>query len=290
MGARAIGSVAISFGMVTIPVKLYTTAESASQIRFNQLEQATGARVKQQYISSKTGEIVPREDMVKGYEFSKGQYVTFTPDELKAIEAKSNHAIEINEFVPAKDVDPLIFDKSYYIGPDKGGARAYHLLREAMTQTRRVAVASYASRGKGYLVMVRPFEHGLIMEQLRYSDEVRAFAEVSIEEVEIRKDELKLAIQLIEQVSTKEFKHENYRDEVRERVLALIQDKVDGKDITMAPEEDSGGKIIDLMAALKKSLAEKGKVTDKKPAKRATRKAAAKTADTKTTTRKAANR
>lgn len=289
MSARAIGSAAISFGMVTIPVKLYTTAESASQISFNQLEKATGARVKQQYISGKTGEIVSREQMVKGYEFAKGQYVTFTPDELKAIEAKSNHAVEINEFVPAEDVDPLIFDKSYYIGPDKGGARAYHLLREAMTQTKRVAVASYASRGKGYLVMVRPFENGLIMEQLRYRDEIKDFSEVPVDEVEIKKDELKLAIQLIEQVSTKEFKHANYRDEVRERVLAMIQDKVDGKDITMAPEEESEGKIIDLMAALKKSLAEKGKVADKKPAKRATEKAGLKN-DAGPATRKAAHR
>ena len=267
MAARAQGSAAISFGMVSIPIKLYTTSQSSSAIRFNQLD-ASGARVKQQYISTKSGEVVQRSEMIKGYEFSKGQFVTFTSDELKAIEAKSNHTIEIKEFVPVSQVERISLQKAYYLGPDLGGAKAYHLLGEAMRKTSRVAIAKYAARGKDYLVMVRPHEHGLVMEQLFYASEIKPFSEIPIDEADVGSEEIKLAVQLIEQVSSDEFDQCQYEDNVRKEILALIEAKISGEEITIQAEDESEGKIIDIMDALKASLA-----PDKKPAKRAGKRA-----------------
>ena len=254
MTARPIATSTISFGLVSLPVKLYSTGESSSKVRFNWINRETGARVKQQYVDSQTGDLVPREDMIKGYEFAKNQYVTFEPDELKAIEAQSTEAIEITEFVPAGDVERLFFDKAYYLGPAKGGARAYRLLSAALSETETVAIAKYSARGKQYLVMIRPLAEGLILEQLLYPNELRAFEEVPTEEGEIDDAELQLATQLIKQASTEAFAPDNYRDEVKERVIALIEKKIEGEQITMAPHEEPETKIIDLMEALKASL------------------------------------
>ncbi len=272
MAARAQGTAAISFGMVSIPVKLYTTAQSTAAIRFNQLG-PDGARVKQQYISAKTGDLVERSEMVKGYEFAKGQYVTFSADELKAIEAQTTHTVDIKEFVPADDVDRMVSQKAYFLGPDKGGAKAYHLLAEAMKDTGKVGIAKYASRGKDYLVMIRPGDGGLMMDQLYYADEIKSWDEIPVDDADVSKDEVKLAKQLIDQVTADEFEHDKYEDEVRKAVLAMIERKVAGEEITFQAEEESETKIIDLMDALKASLAD----TEKKPAKRAgKRKTAAK--------------
>ncbi len=267
MAARALGSAAISFGLVSIPIKLYTTSQSSGAIRFNQLN-PSGARVKQQYISSKSGEVVQRSEMIKGYEFSKGQFVTFTNDELKALEAKSNRTIEIKEFVPVDQVERISLQKAYYLGPDLGGAKAYHLLGEAMRKTGKVAMAKYAARGKDYLVMVRPFKEGLVMEQLFYADEVKSFAEIPIDDVDVSDDEIKLAVQLIDQVSSEEFDPGQYEDTVRKEVLAMIEAKIAGEEITIQAEDESEGRIIDIMDALKASLA-----PEKKPAKRAGKRA-----------------
>ncbi|MCY3730156.1 MAG: Ku protein, partial [Rhodospirillaceae bacterium] len=222
--------------------------------RFNQIHSKDGSRLKQQLISAKSGEVVPREEIVKGYEFARGQYVVFEPDELKALEAQSTHTIDVSEFVPAGAIDRQYLDKTYYLGPDRGGARAYRLLARAMADTGTVAVAQYAARGKQYLVLVRPKADGLVMEQLHYAAELRSFDEIPIEEAEIRDDELQLARQLIAQATSDSFRPDSYRDEVRARVLELIQRKVDGEDITLAPSEDPEHKIIDLMEALKASL------------------------------------
>lgn len=267
MAARAQGSAAISFGMVSIPIKLYTTSQSSSAIRFNQLD-PDGARVKQQYISSKTGEVVQRSEMIKGYEFAKGQFVTFTTDELKALEAKSNNTIEIKEFVPVEQVERISLQKAYYLGPNLGGAKAYQLLNKAMRKTGKVAIAKYAARGQDYLVMVRPYEHGLVMEQLYYANEVKPFSEIPIDEAEVGAEEIKLAIQLIDQVSSDKFDQSQYEDTVRKQVLSLIEAKVAGEEITVHAEDESEGKIIDIMDALKASLA-----PAKKPAKRAGKRA-----------------
>ena len=169
--------------------------------------------------------------------------------------------------MPSDQVDRLYFDRAYYLGPDKGGARAYRLLSATLQQTGRVAIAKYATRGKQYLVMVRPFEEGLLMEQLRYADEVRAFSDVPIEEGEVSDSELELAVQLVDQASTEAFQANDYKDEVRERMLDLIQQEVDGEEIVTSATEEPQTQIIDLMAALKASLSEEGE--DRKPAKAA---------------------
>jgi DNA end-binding protein Ku len=236
------------------------------------LEEKTGARVKQQYVSSVSGDVVPRKEMIKGYEFAKGQYVTFTNEELKTFDVEANKQVEIKEFVPISEVDPIYFDSAYYVGPDKGADRPYALLREAMKKTGRAAVAKYAVRGKQYLVLVRPKDDGLVMQQLRYAHEIRALKDVPLGEGEVSDEELKLAVQLVEQIASEEFHPENYEDEVRRRVEEAIQAKVEGQEITAEPSEEPKAKIIDLMDALKASL---GK-PEKKPAKKKAPKKAAK--------------
>jgi DNA end-binding protein Ku len=263
-----------------VPVKMFSTGESSAAISFNWLHKKDGARLKQQYVCSKDGEKVEKDEMVKGYEFSKGQYVIFSPEELKALEEKSTNAIEVAEFVPAKQVDRLYVEKSYFLGPDKGGERAYRLLAEALKQTGRVAVGQYAARGKQYVVSVRPEEGGLVMEQLRYANEVRGIDDVPIPKVEVKKPELQLAVQLVEQASSEGFNPQNYEDNVRKRVLEQIQRKVEGKEITEEPAEAPKTQIIDLMEALKASLKGKGAGGEgaRKPAKRVEKKVAAKPA------------
>jgi DNA end-binding protein Ku len=256
MAARSIGTGTVSFGMVSIPIRLYSAGESSAAVSFNLLHAKCKSRLKQQYICPKDNEIVPRDQMVKGYEFSKDQYVTFTEEELKAMAEDAQKAIEITEFVPASQVDPIYFDGAYYLGPDKGGEKAYKLLTEAMKQTGRSALAKWAARGKQYLVLIRPSAGGLIMQQLLYADEVRSFAEVPVGDAEVKEPELKLAVQLVEQIASDEFHPENYADEVRKRYLEAIQRKVEGQEVTTAPEAPRA-QIIDLMEALKASLANK---------------------------------
>jgi DNA end-binding protein Ku len=265
MPARAIGTATISFGLVSIPTKLYTTNETGSDIHFNMLHDADGARLKQQYICTQCNEIVDREHTVKGYEHVKGQYVVFSPDELKALDAVATQAIAIEEFVPATAVDPLWVEKSYYLGPDKGGERAYKLIHDAMIETGLVGVASYAARGKQYIVALRPFNNGLIMHQLRYAEEVKPWAEVPLPELpELRPAELGLAKQIIQQIAHETFAPEKYKDDVQARMRELIAQKVEGQEITIAPEAPVG-KVIDLMEALKASLG-MTKDAERKPA------------------------
>ena len=269
MAARAISTATISFGLVSIPVKLYSTTESSGQISFNMLHQC-GTRLKQQYVCPKDEVVVPRDEMVKGYEFAKGQYVLFTSEELKALEAESNRMIEIREFIPLAQVDPLHFDRAYYLGPDKGGDKPYTLLSRAMEETGRCAIASYAARGKQYIVALRPFQGGLILEQLRYADELRSFEDVERVEATLTDAEVKLAVQLIEQIAHDEFSPEQYENEVKKRIEDVIAQKVEGQEVTFAPSEEPEGKIIDLMDALKASLE-----TTKEPARKGPKRATA---------------
>ena len=255
MPARAIGTATISFGLVSIPVKLYTTAESSGDISFNMLHDACGSRLKQQYVCTKDGEIVSRDHTVKGYQFSKDQYVILSADELKALDAVATHAVDLVEFVPASAVDPLYLDKAYYLGPEKGGERAYHQLAEAMIATQLVGVASYAARGKSYIVLVRPFDNGLVMHQLHYADELKEWKEVPMPDLpDVKSGELELAKQIIQQIASDVFVPQKYKDEVKARMMQLIEKKIEGQEITAAPEVPQG-KIIDLMEALKASLA-----------------------------------
>jgi DNA end-binding protein Ku len=267
MPARSIGTATISFGLVSIPTKLYTTNESANDISFNMLHDADGSRLKQQYICTKCNEVVDRANTVKGYEYAKGQYVVLSADELKALDAVATQAIALEEFVPASAVDPLYIEKSYYLGPDKGGERAYKLLADAMIDTGLVGLASYSARGKQYIVLLRPFKQGLIMHQLRYAQEVKQWGEVPIPDLpEIKPAELGLAKQIIQQIAHETFSPENYKDEVQTRMMDLIQKKIEGQEITVVPEAPAG-KVIDLMEALKASLGmAKGADADRKPA------------------------
>jgi DNA end-binding protein Ku len=258
MVARSIGSGTVSFGLVSIPVKLYSTNEARAGVGFNLLHGKCGTRLKQQYICPKDEEIVERDAMVKGYEFAKGQYVTFSTEEIKQLEETASEAIEITEFVPESTVSPLYYDKAYYLGPDKGGAKAYSLLGEAMRKTGKVALAKYSARGKQYLVMVRVQGRGLVMQQLRYADELKPQSEVPLDETPVSDRELDLAMKLIDQIASDDFHPEKYEDEVRKRTLELIDKKVAGQDIVAQPSEAPQAKVIDLMEALKASLAGKG--------------------------------
>jgi DNA end-binding protein Ku len=285
MSARAISTGSISFGLVSIPVKLYSTNQPSAGISFNLLHRKCSSRLKQQYICPKDNETVSRDEMVKGYEFAKDQYVVFTEEELKALEDAASKAIEITEFVPAEKVDPLYFEGAYYLGPEKGGERAFRLLGEAMRQTKQCAVAKYTARGRQSLVLVRPFENGLVMQQLRYADELRPLSEVPIGEAELKEPELKLAMQFVSQLASDAFRPEKYEDEYRKRVQEIIDRKAQGQAVTIAPAEAPKGQIIDLMEALKASLSQQskqaatGKATtaeeERKPPKRSPRMPAA---------------
>jgi len=255
----------ISFGLVTVPVRLYSAAESTAAISFNLLHEKDHSRLKQQYLCQKDGEVVTRDQMVKGYEFAKDQYVTFTEEEIKAMAEESTRTIEITEFVPAEKVDPVYFDAAYYLGPDKGGERAYKLIHDAMLETGLVGIASYSARGKSYIVSLRPFHEGLILHQLRYAQEVKPWSEVPLPELpELKPAELGLAKQIIQQIAHETFAPEKYKDDVQERMRALIAQKVEGQEITVAPEAPAG-KVIDLMEALKASLG-MTKDAERKPA------------------------
>jgi DNA end-binding protein Ku len=255
MAPRSIASGTISFGLVSIPVKLFAATEASAGISFNLLHAKCGSRLKQQYVCPQDGEVVPRDAMVKGYEFQEGKYVTFTPEELKALEQTATQAIEIAAFVPAEKVDAVFFEKAYFLGPEKGGAKAYRLLAEALRRSGKAAVARYAARGKQYLVLIRPASGRLVMQQLYYADEVRPLEEIPVDQAELKEPEVQLALQLVEQTATDSFHPEAYRDEVKERTLALMERKIQGQEIAVSPAEEPRAQVIDLMEALKASLA-----------------------------------
>ncbi len=255
MAARSIANATISFGLVSVPVNLYSSAESKVNISFNMLHKKCGSRLKQQYICTKDQEIVTRDDTVKGYEFAKDQYVILTAEELKALDEKATGAIDILEFVPLAKVERVYLEKVYYLGPDKGGDRAYRLLAAALEETGLAALGQYAARGTQYLVLLRPANGVLVMEQLHYADEIRPTTEVTVPAGDIKPMELAMAKQLIAQTASETFDPEKYKDTVRERVMETIQRKVDGQDITSDIKPEGGAKILDLMEALKASLA-----------------------------------
>lgn len=253
--ARAFASAQISFGLVSIPVRLFTATESSEKISFNMLHKECGNRIQQQLYCPKDERTIDRTETVKGYEFSRGQYVTFSEDELKAMEEKATQTIDISEFLPSETIDPIYFAKANYVAPDKGGARAYALLSKALEQTGRWALAKYAARGKMYLVILRPLGKGLVMQQLYYPNEIRAMEDLDLGEAVIKDNELKMAVQLAEMGASDEFHPENYRDEVAERIKAQIQKKIEGGEEITAEPDQPRAQVIDLMEALKASLA-----------------------------------
>ena len=266
MAARSIASLTVSFGLVSIPVKLFSATETSKTISFNLLHKACGSRLKQQYFCVKEEVPVGREDMAKGYEFAKDQYVMFTPEELKAMEEAGTHTAEITEFVPLEAVDPVYFDKAYYLAPDKGGNKPYALLASALRESKRCALGRWAARGKQYIVMIRPADGGLVMQQLLYAGEVRTMKDLEIPDTEVKPAELKLAQMLIEQQASDKFDPSQYTDEVRERIEAAVQKKVEGQEITLAEPQETGGQVIDLMEALRASLEKKSPARGKAPA------------------------
>jgi DNA end-binding protein Ku len=257
MAARSIATASISFGLVTVPVRIYPATRTSAGLSFHLLHEKDHARLKQQYVCEKDGEVVPRSEMVKGYEYAKGRYVTFTNEELKALDQKATNGIEIAEFVPEASVDPVYFERSYYLGPDRNGAKAFSLLGRAMKETGLLAIAKYAARGKDYLVLLRPADERLEMIQLYNEDEVRPASEVPVETRATSSAEVKLATRLIESIAAKAFDPGRYGDEVRRRIQKLIQAKVQGKDITVAEPPKRKAEVIDLMEALQASLGRK---------------------------------
>ena len=285
MAARAIGSGTISFGLVNIPVKVYAATESAARISFHQLHDKCKGRLRQQMYCPVDDEVVPRDHIVKGYEFAKDQYVLFSAEELKAIEEESTKQMEISEFVPLSAVDPLYFEAGYYLGPDKGAERPYRLLAKALEESQHAAVARYANRGREDLVLIRPRDGGLVMEQLRYADELRNMSDVPLGTGDVKGAELQLARQLVTQLSSETFDASKYQDRYRKRLQEIIEQKIKGEPVTISTPEAPSPQVIDLMEALKASLAKRGAVppsketpdvvAGRKPPKRASAKPAA---------------
>ena len=258
MAARSIASLNLSFGLVSIPVKLYSATESASAVRFNLLAK-DGSRLKQQYVSEKDQSVVARADMAKGYEFEKDRFVLFSPDELKALEEASDPTIAITAFIPLKAVDPLYYDKAYLLAPDKRGGKPYALLTEAMRKSGRCALARWAWKTKQYVVQVRAVEDGLVLQQLLYADEVRSLKDLDIEAVAVAPAELQLALQLIDQIAAEGYDPSEYVDEEKKRVLEAIDRKIAGQQVVASAHDEapSTGQVIDLMEALRASLGKK---------------------------------
>ena len=270
--ARSIASLTLSFGLVNIPVRLYSAAESGSDIRFNMLAK-DGSRLKQQYVSEKSQKVVPRSEMVKGYEVERDHFVLFSPEELKALEEASSHVVDIVAFIPEKSVDPLYYDKAYLLAPDKRGGKPYQLLMAAMRKSGRCALAKWAWKAKQYVVQIRPAEDGLVLQQLRYADEVRMPSALGIEKADINGAELQLALQLIDQIAQDRYDPSQFQDEEKQRVLAAIDQKIAGKEVVASshPEDAAigGGQVIDLMAMLQASLGKNKAPGKTAPGKRA---------------------
>src|SRR5437867_2779528 len=258
MAPHSLGSGTISFGLVSIPIKMYTAA-SPGGVSFNQLHAKCGNRLRQQMICPVDNEVVDRSQIVKGYEFQKDQYVRFTDEEIKALEGEASKMIDITEFVPLSTVDPIYFEKTYYLGPDKGGEKAYRLLADAMAKMERVALAKFVMRGKENLVLIRPAKDGLMLHTMYFSDEIRDFGEVDKgEDAKVKPGELELAERLVGELSSETFRPEQYSDEYRGRVLQVVESKVEGREVTSLAPQAQRTQVIDLMDALKQSLGKRG--------------------------------
>ena len=273
----AIWTGSISFGLVTVPIRLVSATRS-QDVRFHQLEAETGARIRYRRVSEQTGEEVSNDRIVKGYELENGHYVVIEPDELAALKPKASRQIEIEDFVDLSEIDPVYFEQPYYLVPDKDAAKAYRLLTQVMEDENKVAVGRFVLRSKEALVAIRPVDGMLCLETMRYADEVLEPDREQIDsEAEPSARELDMARQLVNTLAG-EFDPEKYRDEYREEVLALIDAKAAGEEIVAPAAPEEPAKVLDLMAALEASLARTGAKQDaptgaaKKPAKKATTK------------------
>jgi DNA end-binding protein Ku len=255
----AIWTGTISFGLVTVPVRAVSATRSRD-VRFNQLEEATGARIRYRRVSEQTGDEVPSDKIVKGYEIASGQYVTITDDEMKALAPKASRTIDIEDFVDLDDIDPVFFEQPYYLAPDPNALKPYRLLVDAMTELRKVAIGRFVMRSKEHLVAIRPVDGLLCLETMRYADEIVPPAEVvpPVADGEAPSDrELDMARQLVTSLAA-DFDPEKYHDAYREELLGLIDRKAAGEEIVARPAAEETGKVLDLMAALEASLARAG--------------------------------
>jgi len=244
---------------VAIPVKLYSATVASEKMSFNLLRRSDGSRVKQQYVAVADGKLVERSEMVKGYEFAKDQYVMFSPEELKALDEATTHTIDIGQFVPLDSVDPVFFDGTYYLAPDKGGAKPYTLLATALTKSGFAAVGRWVSRGKEHIVVLRPMGEGLALHQLHFKAEVRDLKDLGLESAPVSSAELDLAQQLIGHLAQKRFDPNEFKDEFKARVEAAIARKVQGQEISLAQAPAMApSNVVDLMGALRASIEARG--------------------------------
>jgi DNA end-binding protein Ku len=258
MPARSISTASLTFGLVSIPVRLFP-ATSSKSVSFHLLHAKDMSRIQQKIYCPKEDKIVDRSELVRGYEIEKDRYVTFTDDELKKLEAQADRAVEITEFIPASEVDPVYFENSYLLGCEPTSAKAYRLLQEAMTKAERVGVAKYTMRGKERLVLIRPYEGGLMMHTMYYNDEIRSFGEIDHgANAQVKDTELSLAQRLLDDLTQKKFKPSEFKDNYRERVIEAAERKMAGNELTEPAPEAKQGKVIDLMSALKESLKKRG--------------------------------
>lgn len=281
MPPHSMGSGTISFGLVSIPVRMYTAASGAG-VSFNQLHEKCGSRIKQQLLCPVCNVVVDRTQIVKGYEFAKEQWVRFSDEELKQLEQENSKLIEIEEFVPLDKVDPIYFEKTYYLGPDEGGDKAYRLLSDAMLKTNRVALAKFVMRGKENLVLIRSSQGGLMLHGMFFADEVRDFGEIDKgDSAKLKSGELDLASRLIDELANDKFEPQKYHDEYRDRVLEIVNMKVEGKEITTLAPAAERAQVIDLIDALKQSLEQRGAPAKDAKSAKPERKPAAKAARSK---------
>lgn len=260
----AIWSGSVGFGLVQVPVRLVTATRSRD-VSFNQLEEGTNSRIRYRKVSDQTGEEVPADRIVKGYEISKGRYVVVEAEELASLAPKASHTIDIEEFVDLAEIDPVYFDQPYYLVPDEKGKKAYRLLVDAMQELEKVAIGRIVIRAKERLVAIRPLDGLLCVETMRYADEVVTREGLAPEDVEVGEREVAMARQLIESLAVDSFEPEKFKDEYREQVLDLVERKAAGEEIVAQPEVEAPGKVLDLVAALEASLEKAAGARDRHP-------------------------
>jgi DNA end-binding protein Ku len=260
MPPRPLKTATISFGLISIPVRFYS-ATHQEDISFNLLHASCGTQVNRKWWCPHHETIVDSDELIRGYQISKGRFVTFTDEEIDALETDDNRTLGISEFLSLDQIDPVHFEKAYFLGPAPGGTKTYHILSSAMKKQRKVALAHWVSANKEHLVIIRPFQKGLILHTMFYADEVRDFSAIDLEQGPLKEKEVKLAEMLIDELTEKKFDPLHYKDDYRARVLKRIKAKSKGEDIvgTREEEEEKGGQVIDIMEALRRSLGSSGK-------------------------------
>ena len=287
MALRPLRNATISFGLVSIPVRFYTATKS-EDIHFNLLHATCGSRVNRKWWCPHHEKIVDSDELIRGYAVTKNKYVTFSDEEMEVLETDDNRALDITEFVDIQEIDPVFYEKAYFLGPAPGGGKTYKLLASAMKKENRVAVARWVAAGKEHLVVIRPFEKGLILHTMFYADEVRDFSSIDLEDTAVRDKEVQLAEMLINELTEEKFNPMAFKDEYRERLLERIREKARGKTIVAEEreEEETTGEVVDIMEALRRSL-EKGRTAAPARPRRAPKRAAAKSRKTTARKRKA---